>query len=119
MIFKDNFYRIDEIVRDGDSATIRVGLFPSHPIYAGHFPGQPVVPGVCTLTIIKECLGEVLGLAVSYASIKECKYMSALIPADGLFITVFLTVDEGKNVKAIVNRDNTGEVVLKLKAVVR
>lgn len=119
MIFKDNFYRINEIVRDGDSATVRVGLLPSHPIYAGHFPGQPVVPGVCTLTIIKECIGEVLGQDVSYSSIKECKYMSALIPDEDLFITVSLTVDEGKNVKAVVNRDNTGEAVLKLKAVVR
>lgn len=119
MILKDNFYRIHDIVRDGDSATIRVELLPSHSIYAGHFPGQPVVPGVCTLTIIKECICEVLGEDVSYSSIRECKYMSALIPAKDLFITVSLTVDEGKNVKAVVNRDNTGEVVLKLKAVVR
>jgi 3-hydroxymyristoyl/3-hydroxydecanoyl-(acyl carrier protein) dehydratase len=35
-------------------ATIR--LNPDHAIFAGHFPGQPVVPGVCMLQIIKELL---------------------------------------------------------------
>lgn len=119
MILKDNFYKIHNIARIDNSATIRVELLPSHPIYVGHFPGQPVVPGVCTLTIIKECIKEILGNSVSYASIKECKYMSALIPEEDLYINISITIDDDKNVKVVVNRDRTQEIVLKLKAVIK
>lgn len=119
MILNGNLYRIHKVVCNGNSATVRVELLPSHPIYAGHFPGRPVLPGVCTLTIIKECIGRILGQNVSYASIKECKYISTLIPAKDLFITISLTIDNDKNVKATVYRDNSEEAVLKLKAVIR
>jgi len=119
MILNESFYKIHEITREDNSATVRVELLPSHPIYAGHFPGQPVVPGVCTLTIIKECIEKVLGGSTSYASIKECKYLSALIPEENLYITISITIDEGKNIKAVVNRDSTHETVLKLKAVIK
>lgn len=119
MKLHDNFYKIHDIAREDNTATIRVELLPSHPIYAGHFPGQPMVPGVCTLTIIKECIERILGCKVSYASIKECKYMSALIPEENLLITISTTIDEDKNVKAVVNRDSTQETVLKLKAVIK
>lgn len=119
MILNDNFYKIHNITRDGNSATINVELLPTHPIYKGHFPGQPIVPGVCTLTIIKECIAKVLGYSVSYAGIKECKYMSALIPEEKLYITISITIDENKGVKALVNRDSTQETVLKLKAEIK
>ena len=119
MILNESFYKIHEITREDNSATVRVELLPSHPIYAGHFPGQPVVPGVCTLTIIKECIEKVLGRSTSYASIKECKYMSALIPEGNLYITISITIDEDKNIKAVVNRDSTHETGLKLKAVLK
>lgn len=119
MVLNETFYKIHNIAREDNSATVRVELLSSHPIYAGHFPGQPVVPGVCTLTIIKECIGQILGYEVSYASIKECKYMSALIPEENLGITLSITIDEDKNVKAVVNRDSTNETVLKLKAVIK
>lgn len=119
MILNESLYKIHDIAREGNSATIRVELLSSHPIYAGHFPGQPVVPGVCTLTIIKECIEKVLERSTSYASIKECKYMSALIPEEKLYIIISITIDENKNVKALVYRDSTQETVLKLKAVIK
>lgn len=119
MKLHENFYKIHDMARVDNTATIRVELLPSHPIYTGHFPGQPVVPGVCTLTIIKECIGQMLGYEVSYASIKECKYMSALIPDENLYITISITIGEDKNVKAVVNRDTAQETVLKLKATIK
>ena len=53
----DNFYIIhrSEKVQE-ESFSVEVELLPNHAIYGGHFPGQPVVPGVCTLTIIRECI---------------------------------------------------------------
>lgn len=119
MRLEDNFYKIHNRESVDGVCRVEVELLPDHPIYAGHFPQQPVVPGVCTLTIIKECIAKDLGCDVAFAAVKECKYMSALIPESGLRIVVEYSVDDEKGVKATVKRAVGGEVVLKLRATLR
>ena len=119
MRLEGNFYTIDSITSraEGEYTTI-VTLAKEHHIYEGHFPSQPVVPGVCTLTIIRECLGEILSRQVSFASIKECKYVSALIPEEDLSIALNITLTDTK-LRATVERCDNQQTVLKLRAEIR
>ena len=56
----DNFYTIlSSESSDSTIWTIQIELNPKHPIYQGHFPGHPVVPGVCLLQLIKECVEDI------------------------------------------------------------
>jgi len=56
----DNFYTIlSSESSDSTIWTIQVKLNPGHPVYQGHFPGHPVVPGVCLLQLIKECVEDI------------------------------------------------------------
>ena len=116
MRLEDNFYKIHAIEQTENDYKIEVELLQDHPIYEGHFPGQPVVPGVCTLTIIRECIGKILSKSVSFATIKECKYVSALIPEQGLKIMINLTLTADGSVKGVVERLDNNQVALKLKA---
>ena len=119
MRLENNFYTINNIEQKSDDAfAVEVTILPEHQIYEGHFPQQPVVPGVCTLTIIRECIGNILSKEVSFASIKECKYVSALIPQEDLRIMINLTISESK-VTALVERVDYKQTVLKLKANLR
>ena len=119
MRLENNFYTINNIEqKSGDAFAVEVTILPEHQIYEGHFPQQPVVPGVCTLTIIRECIGNILSKEVSFASIKECKYVSALIPQEDLRIMINLTIGESK-VTALVERVDDQQTVLKLKANLR
>jgi len=36
--------------------TSHIELNPKHPVFGGHFPGQPILPGVYMLDMIKESL---------------------------------------------------------------
>lgn len=119
MRLEDNFYKIHAIEQTENDYKIEVELLQDHPIYEGHFPGQPVVPGVCTLTIIRECIGKILSKSVSFASIKECKYVSALIPEEGLKIIINLTLAADGGVKVVVERVDNNQIALKLKATLK
>lgn len=117
MKLADNFYILHrcEKVQD-DIFVVEAELLPDHTIYEGHFPGQPVVPGVCTLTIIRECLGNILDKDVKFSSIKDCKYVSALLPSAGLRITINLTLTDESKLNAVVVRNDDQQTVLKLRA---
>ena len=116
MRLEGNFYKVHTIDQIENNYKIEVELFADHPIYKGHFPQQAVVPGVCTLTIIKECLGNILSDNISFKSIKECKYVSALIPQNELRIIINLAIVDCDKVNATVTRVDNQQLVLKLKA---
>ncbi len=62
----------------GIVATIK--LNPNHEVYKGHFPNQPVVPGVIQLQIIQELMEKHLGTKLFMGSIKRVKYLTPIIP---------------------------------------
>lgn len=120
MVLKGSFYNINSVECIGDGEyNVVVTICKEHPIYAGHFPQQAVVPGVCTLTIVKECLGEILSRKVTFDTIKECKYISALLPQDDLAITINILLSAESKVKATITRNDNGQGVLKLRATIR
>lgn len=51
-----------------------------HPSLAGHFPGQPVVPGVLLLDRIVAAAEAWLGTAVSVRSLPQVKFIAPLLP---------------------------------------
>ena len=117
MRLEGNFYNIDQIeTLENNSYIVKATLVPNHKIYEGHFPAQPVVPGVCTLTVIRECIGKILSREVSFRTIKECKYLSALIPEKEIGIVIAITLTDENKIMANVERADNQQNVLKLKA---
>jgi 3-hydroxymyristoyl/3-hydroxydecanoyl-(acyl carrier protein) dehydratase len=52
----------------------------THPALAGHFPGNPVVPGVLMLDHVMQALEQVTGLAVT--RLTAVKFVSTLLPEE-------------------------------------
>lgn len=80
MLFK-NFFTIDSKILNSDNEleyTIQVK--PHHEIFKGHFPGQPVVPGVVSVQIINELLSEHLGVQLMMTSARSIKYIAMIDP---------------------------------------
>jgi 3-hydroxymyristoyl/3-hydroxydecanoyl-(acyl carrier protein) dehydratase len=51
-----------------------------HPVFAGHFPGRPIVPGVMLLEWALSEVGQALGRAASRMQVREAKFFAPLEP---------------------------------------
>jgi 3-hydroxyacyl-[acyl-carrier-protein] dehydratase len=58
----------------------RVTVDVGHPLYKGHFPQQPVTPGVVLLEIIRVVISSVFKKNLMLESAKEIKFMAAVLP---------------------------------------
>lgn len=114
------FYNILSREAKGEMAwKVNVELNKNHSIYQGHFPGNPVLPGVCTLQIIKECLSQLMESQFQYAQVNSCKYLSAINPEETPGLQLDLTAKplEDNQVQLMVD-GKTGETdFIKLKAI--
>ena len=56
--FLNDLYTLKDVQEDSVNKQIKIQitLNPAHEIFKGHFPGNPVMPGVCTVQIVKELL---------------------------------------------------------------
>ena len=76
------FYTIDSIEEIDGGIVGHIKLDPAHDLYKGHFPDQPVVPGVMQLQIVKEIFEKYLGKNLSIKKVRQIKYMIPIIPDD-------------------------------------
>lgn len=82
MLLKD-FYKIISIkgcVDQKGSVEAVIKLNPHHEVFQGHFPDNPVTPGVCMMQIVKELSERVLGKKLFLTSASNVKFMAVINP---------------------------------------
>src|SRR4051812_961535 len=52
----NDFFHILHCKSEQQTITATLQINKAHAIFDGHFPGQPVVPGVCMMQMVKEVL---------------------------------------------------------------
>ncbi|HET9444729.1 MAG TPA: hypothetical protein VFO35_00620, partial [Steroidobacteraceae bacterium] len=77
----------------------------SHPSLAGHFPGNPVVPGVVLLDCVLSEAQRWLGSAPAVSALSQCKFMTPLLPEQTAQLELTL---HGKELRFGLTRDAVG-----------
>lgn len=104
-------------ITEAHGQTMRVKMLTSHPVYEGHFPGNPITPGVMSLRMIRECAGTMLGKELRYAAVKSCRFLSLIKPGETLDIEMETIADEqGLRLKAKIKDINDGSAKMNLDA---
>ncbi len=89
---REPFIFVDEVVelQPGERAVCRKTFSAEEPFFRGHFPGDPLVPGV----ILTEALAQTAGLAAGQpgksfrlSAIKGMKFLRAVRPLDPIDLT--------------------------------
>lgn len=107
MLLKDKFYSIinqSETKHEGaaHSTVFRVAILPDCNVYDGHFPGDPVCPGVCNIETIKECTMVLLDQPLRISSIKQCRLTAIATPTVCPEVTVTVNAtDKGDGVYTV------------------
>ncbi|MBK8638734.1 MAG: hypothetical protein IPN92_10775 [Chromatiaceae bacterium] len=64
--------------------SLPLSVAADHPAYAGHFPGQPILPGVVLLDEALQALAACQGLGPALGQIKSTKFPSPVRPGEAL-----------------------------------
>ncbi|WP_456439654.1 3-hydroxyacyl-ACP dehydratase [Psychroserpens sp.] len=105
-----NLYKLDDLTVNDTSATANITINKDHIIFNGHFPDNPVMPGVCMMQIIKEITEKIVDKKLFMQSASNIKFMAIINP----FITPELELqleitetDQGYKVKNVSKFEDT------------
>ena len=116
-MLKEPLFKLSSITHEEGQINAYLQIDQHNPIFAGHFPDQPVVPGACMLQIVKEILADTLNAGLSLARADNIKFLSLVEPSAGslqLNVTYQQTDNELK-VNASLTSDET--VCMKLQGI--
>ena len=85
---------------DGSGFMAEIELDPNHPLFEGHFPGNPILPGVCTVQIIRELLEQSVQKSLRMTKAGNIKYLGFVNPATMPLLAFQLQIKpaEGTNI---------------------
>ena len=110
-----SFYKILSSNREHGAIKARVELNAEHAIFKGHFPGRPVVPGVCQLQMMEEILSQVLGKKLKLKGAAQIKFISFVDPALHPLLDVDLKVEKEENDSVLISGNYIWEQMIFLK----
>lgn len=117
MLVADYYTILHTDIADG-VGTFRLALQPGCAVYEGHFPGEPVCPGVCNIQMLKECLETMLGRRCRLSAIRQCRLTTLVTPVQHREVEAvvrILSEEDGQlTFQAHIGKD--GDVYLDLKA---
>ena len=76
----NDYFKIDNCTNEGEDTLFSITLLPDYCAYEGHFPGNPVSPGVCNIQMIKECAEQLAGKRFFLGYISRCKLSAVITP---------------------------------------
>lgn len=73
-------YTVKQQEQTGEVVNTTITWNAAHPVFEGHFPGQPVVPGVCMMQTVQEILGSALSKDVMIRKSANMKFLNMIDP---------------------------------------
>ena len=77
-----DFFYITSLDQDDGKINAVLEINTIHKIFEGHFPGQPVVPGVCMMQMVKEVLEAALVKSTRLVSADSLKFLAIIDPTE-------------------------------------
>ncbi len=98
-MLQDNLYQLlsFKLSEPGDRITATVRLNKEHPVFQGHFPGNPILPGVCTIQIIKDLVERGMEAKCMLTKAGNVKYLGFVNPVTNPEVVFDLALKQADN----------------------
>ncbi len=94
----NDFFKINDLILTDDELVSNISLLPEHAIFKGHFPGNPVTPGVVQMQIVKEILETHFEKKLQMESMSRCKFLNILSPKQTKELAIKINIRESEKV---------------------
>jgi len=85
------WYKADLLNRASDNRlTARVEFPGESPWFDGHFPQEPILPGIAQVAVIHDLLRKILGENLPLREVSRVRFKRKINPLDPLVVTVIL-----------------------------
>jgi 3-hydroxyacyl-[acyl-carrier-protein] dehydratase len=111
-----NLYTIIESEISESVIKAVITINPQNQIFEGHFPNNPVLPGIVQLQIIKEIIEKNIKTQLILEKATNIKYISVIVPKANEMLIVEINYNNIENkikIDSVIKSDNT--IFLKFK----
>jgi 3-hydroxyacyl-[acyl-carrier-protein] dehydratase len=84
----NTFFSIVNITSLDEKTLVEVEINKEHAVFEGHFPGNPIVPGVFLIQMIREVIEELQQTKFRIDKADEIKFMNMVIPGQSSHLTL-------------------------------
>lgn len=103
MILLNNFFTISEQAVSETDIKAELLIDTEHQIFTGHFPNQPVVPGVCMMQMIKEITELALEKQTNLIEAIELKFLAVINPQENNMVSAVIKYNTDEDGKIKIN----------------
>ena len=89
-MLQGDFFEIHNLQTAGFDIKADLVINAAHKIFEGHFPGHPVVPGVCMMQMVKEIMEHVFKKKTNLVSAVDIKFLAIINPEENTNIQAAL-----------------------------
>ncbi|MFT3909624.1 MAG: 3-hydroxyacyl-ACP dehydratase [Ferruginibacter sp.] len=91
-----SFFTIADKTTTDKKVVATLDINAQHKIFEGHFPGQPVVPGVCMMQMIKEMVEAETNNKLQLRTADHLKFLAVINPVENPSIIAELSYDNNE-----------------------
>lgn len=107
-----NFYTLESSEKsENGSFVAKIKLNPDHEIFKGHFPGNPVTPGVCMMQIVKDLTEQLTESRLFLKTASNVKFMAIINPFETPDLVLELDINEKDGELKVKNTTSFGETI--------
>ncbi|MFL0353011.1 3-hydroxyacyl-ACP dehydratase [Xanthomarina sp. GH4-25] len=105
------FYKLNSLTVTENLAIAKITINKDHEVFKGHFPGNPVTPGVCMMQIIKELTEQIVDKKLFMESASNVKFMAIINPDKTPDLTLELDITKTDSGYKVKNNTTFGDTV--------